>query len=254
MFFYRELPPSNVPPNVSDLRFWFDGKNIDGSSNSTLTDGQPNNLETVANLGSAGGSWVSSDNVGGNYRPLYRASTPSIQIGTVGGFNRSLGLLSFDQPNSCPSYNFTNSEISGFIVFSLHTSITNNGLLWMSIDPAANYWNTGMNANSATKFNMDIRSTPVSFDFAASTGVRYCLSWKRTASGHEFRIKSSTLITQSDSSGPVGAVGPWNLVLGARTANGTPQNAYVESFGVYEGNIDMSQVETWVENYYGTLG
>ena len=174
MFFYRELPPSNVPPSAADLKIWFDGKNIDGSNNSTLVDGQPTNLNTVANLGTAGGSWISSDGVGGSYRPLYRATKPSIQIGG----SRNLGLLQFDQssPLSVPlhQFNFPTTHC-GFMVFSYHTDIVNNANLWMSIDyPNSWYWFWGRNTDNNTKFQIGIPSiSQHSFDFTPSIGVRY---------------------------------------------------------------------------------
>lgn len=255
MFFYRELPPSNQPPNATSLRIWFDAKNIDGSNNSTLVDGQTTNLQNVANRGTAAGSWISNDSgVGGNYTPIYRSATPSIEIGALSGQNRSLGLLSFDQATSVPTFDFSGDTATGFMVFSFTGSITNEGLLFQSISSDVNWWNYFRTENSNTQVRLHTSNTSNLFNFTPSVGVRYCLTWQHAPGGTSLRIKSAALITATGSGLNTANIGVWSPVIGSRLANGTPQNALVESFGIWEGSTDLESIETWVANYYGALG
>lgn len=270
MFFYRELPPSNIPPNQANLMLWFDGKNIDGSNNSTLTDGGlvPT---TVNNLGTSGGSWTSNNGtIPGNYIPYYNSSPPSMKItsresGVNSGYStRVLGDLStHDVP---PVPNSPNIQIpgganagkaAGFLVFSVgNVGLTNNfpyggDFFWRGD-------NTYLSWDPTNKFRIYIGGFTMTIDFTPTTNKRYCLSWQFSppASGPQYGLLTVKINGNEFTGTPFISPDPWSFqaAIGANWDSHS-QTVLIESLGVYQGDTtSLSEIETWATNYYGALG
>lgn len=274
MFFYRKLPPTNIPPNSENLRIWFDGKNIDGSNNSTLSGGDlvPT---TINNLGTSGGAWSSSATNSYNRSTLYRANPPSIYLennssanytrvcGTgldatscytnspsttiAGGVNqaKACGFMVFTFDNL--STNPGNSDEEGFYLFYGDPTYVHSSALRYPLDkfnPANNgplrFGVNGMSYNSITPKNY------------LQVNKRYCVSWIYNTSQVKTRVNGFETTFSENGTGNSWI---WQTTIGAPFQNGRSFNGCVESFGVWEGNdIDLAAVETWVTNYYGALG
>lgn len=234
MFFYRELPPSNVPPNLATLKVWFDGKNIDGSNNSTLTDGGflPS---TINNLGTAGGSWTNSSTPA-----KYQASPPAAKFSTssdvIGG-----------TPINDVAAGMSSGYICGACVFTL--SDTSYGNMWRNNSDASS---VGTVSNETNPVFIYLNNNKLSATgFTPQVGKRYCLTWKNTASGLILRINGTEWSGTASSGSPF----TWQSSVGGDGGGGGTINGTIETFAVWDDQtVDLPSVETWATNYYGALG
>jgi hypothetical protein len=234
MFFYREVPPSNQPPNISNLKVWFDGKNIDGSNNSTLSDGGflPS---TISNLGTAGGSWTNSSTPG-----KYQATPPAAKFSTS---NDVIGGTPVNDVSAAMSSGY----ICGACVFTL--TDTSYGSMWRNNSDASSIGTVSNETNPVFIFlnNNKLSAT----GFIPQVGVRYCLSWKNTPTELKLRING----TEWTGAQSTGASFTWQSSVGADGGGGGTINGTIETLAVWDDQtVDLSAVETWATNYYGTLG